>query len=344
MKIVSYSSEKNCLNKYFCLIKNIYSEYPVVVAAKIEEAKKALNSKNPFLRHGRWKNFLLMNGEEPAAHISAITDRRLPAGSGLIGFFECKNNSEYFKKISDAALRHLEKNHKNNIYGPVNLTTWQNFRVSYPEKYPPFYLEPFTRAFYKKLFAGYGFKVNWRNISTAQAAEETGFGAYRDYFKYLKKSGFMFEEVKKENLLQAMDEIRNIIIKSFKNTALFINISLEEFIYNFKGVLLSKKGNNYFLQIARDKNKKAAAFLWGAQDLYSAKGKRLVLKTMGVLPEFENIGMGRALFYTAYLRAKKENLPKIIFSTMRADNEKIIKLAGSEQKIYREYEAYGLRL
>jgi len=77
-------------------------------------------------------------------------------------------------------------------------------------------------------------------------------------------------------------------------------------------------------------------------DAYSGNHKRVILKTMGVLPEYQRLGIARALFYLVYLRGKQEDASEFIFSTMRADNEKIRDITGRAHHIYREYNVYEM--
>ena len=93
-----------------------------------------------------------------------------------------------------------------------------------------------------------------------------------------------------------------------------------------------------FLNIGKAKN------LPNMPDFYSKTEKRLVLKTMGVLPEYQKLGIGSALFYLVYRRAKEENISKFIFSTMRQDNVGIKELTAHAKDVYRKYAVYELNL
>lgn len=340
MQIVEYTYEDKHVAGYTELIKNIYETYSLFAKSKAHEAERMFNKDNPFLRFGIWRNFLIKEEGNPVAHISAIIDKRLPSDVGLLGYFDTVNETMYADKAFDVAIEFLTKNQRKIIRGPVNLTTWQGFRVSYPERDPPFLLEPFTRSYYRNLFENYGFKTAQKNVSTIQKIDQTNLDKYEPEYKNLKEQGFIFEIVDNKDLLSSLREIYSLIIETFGDSWSFVRISFEEFIYNF----LDSETSASLLYIARDKNKKAIAFFLGALDAYSGKHKRIILKTMGVLPEYQRLGIARALFYLVYLRGKQENAPEFIFSTMRIGNETIRDITGRMHHIYREYNVYEMAI
>jgi GNAT superfamily N-acetyltransferase len=340
MQIVEYTIEDKYVAGYTELIKNIYETYSLFAKSKIHEVERMLNKDNPFLRFGIWRNFLIKEEGNPVAHISTIIDKRLPSDVGLLGYFDTVNETLYADKAFDVAIEFLTKNQRKIIRGPVNLTTWQGFRVSYPERNPPFLLESFTRSYYRDLFENYGFKAAQKNISTIQKINQTNFDKYEPEYKNLKEQGFVFDTVDNKNLLSSLREIYSLIIGTFRDSWSFVRISLEEFIYNF----LYFKTSASLLYIARDKNKKAVAFFLGALDAYSGNYKRIILKTMGVLPEYQRLGIAHALFYLVYLKGKEENASEFIFSTMRTDNEAIRDITGRTHHIYREYNVYEMAI
>lgn len=340
MQIVNYTYEDRHVAEYAGLIKNIYEIHPLFAESKVHEANRMFNKNNPFLRFGIWRNFLIKDKGNTVAHISAIIDRRLSSDIGLLGYFDTINETVYAGKAFDVAIEFLTKNRKTIIRGPINLTTWQGFRVSYPEKDPPFLLEPFTRSYYRNLFENYGFKTAQNNVSTIQKIDQTNFDKYEPEYKNLKEQGFVFDAIDSKNLSSSLPEIYSLAIETFGDSWSFVRISFEEFVYNF----LDSETTASLSYIVRDKNKKAVAFFLGALDAYSGNHKRIILKTMGVLPEYQRLGIARAIFYLVYLKGKQENITELIFSTMRTNNETIRNITGRMHHIYREYNVYEMAI
>jgi len=341
MEFNNYQTEKRFIGKYSELIKKIYFKYPDFCNAKIEEAKKNFNKKNPFLKFGNWENFLLLDKKRPVAHISAINDKRLAPEIGLVGYFESLNSKKYGDKIFDRVVNFFSKEGKKTIRGPIDFTTWKNFRISYPEKPSPFFMEPYTRFYYRDLFQGYGFKTVQSNISMIQKIEETNFAESKKDFERLKKEKFVFKTITKKELLSFAPDLHNLVINIFRDTWSFVNISLEELIYYFENFL---EKENKFLYIVQNKDKASVGFLLGAPDFYSKRKKRVVLKIIGVLPEYRNLGIAPALLYLAYRASKENNISEFIYSTMRDNNNEVKDLVGAAPEVFRKYEVFELSI
>jgi ribosomal protein S18 acetylase RimI-like enzyme len=339
MEVIDYTHERKYVDSYLNLISGIYRLYPDLARSRAVGVRKMFDKGNPFLRFGAWKNHLVFDRGKPVAHISAILDRRLPSYVGLIGYFDSLEDRKYANEAFEAAVGYLAARSKRIIRGPIDLTTWHNFRVSYPEDNPPFMLEPFTRGYYRDLFEGYGFESAQKNISTIVKIQRSGLDSYRTMYKKLKNDGFTFEAVKRSSLAYALAQIHKLAIATFGESWCFVKISFEEFVYNFQGATAA-----HLLYLVRNKKKKAVAFFLGARDVYSSAKKRAVLKTMGVLPEYQKLGIARALFYLVYLQARQEGASELIFSTMRQDNSKIRNLTGLAHSIYREYSVYEMKI
>ena len=341
MDVMRCRNEPEYVNDYSKLIREIYAEYPLFIEAKLKETKRSLDQNNPFLDHGSYSNYLLFERNKPVANISAIVDSRLPAHIGVVGCFESYDNAEFANRIIDEARKYLINQGKKHIYGPINFTTWQHFRVSFPESHPPFFIEPFSRGYYRDLFRGYGFSVAHQNVSTIDEVERTAFTSYEGEMKRLERENMIFESMNPESVQCMMRDIYVLTKEIFRDTWAFVPIEFEEFAYNIRDSVELLDGD--FVYVVRNREKLPVAFCFCVPDLYSQDKRRVIVKTMGVLPEYQDMGIGKALFYLLYRTAVKKEVSEIIFSTMRSDNARIRNLTGS-RTIYREYEAYELRL
>ena len=341
MDVKRYQNEPEYVNAYSQLIREIYAEYPLFIEAKLKETKRSLDQNNPFLDHGSYSNYLLLDKDKPVANISAIMDSRLPAHIGLVGCFESLNNKEFANHIFDEARKYLMSHGKKHICGPINFTTWQHFRVSYPESHPPFFIEPFSRGYYRDLFRGYGFSVAHQNVSTIEEVERTTFTSFADEMRRLEREHMIFESMNPQRVQCMIQDIYALTKEIFRDTWAFVPIGFEEFEFNIRDSVSLLDGD--FVYLVRSREKLPVAFCFCVPDLYSQDKKRVIVKTMGVLPGYQDMGIGKALFYLLYRTAVEKEVSELIFSTMRSDNVRIRNLTGS-RTIYREYEAYELRL
>ncbi len=341
MDIKSYNDQKDALNRYTELIESLYPEYPAFREAKIKEINNVFSADNPFLRFGGWKNFLLFDRGLPVAHITASYDSRLGDKIGHIGYFDSVDNKKYARAIIGSAALYLKERGKTLIRGPINLTTWQMFGAAHPEAASPFFMEPFNRGYYTDLLEDSGFKQTMSRRSTISSLDESGLAEYdKDYFR-LSESGYTFEEASGGGIADAMPLIHAIILKAFSDTWSFVELTLEEFLYNYSG--MTEIMSRALLFFVRDSGGEVIGFLLGMPDFYSTDEVRVVLKTIGILPEHQGFGLGRALFYLAYDWAGKRGGSRLIFSTMRRDNTGPRAMVGMDRSIYREYALYEMR-
>ena len=336
LEIVEYQTERDCLQAFFELMKGLYSCYPGIAEARFSEAGKNFNSKNPFLRAGSFSNFIALINGKAVAHATAIIDRRLPADIGLIGHFECIYDVEVAAQILARAEGFLRLHGKRTVRAPINFTTWQAFRVSYPELRPPFCFEPFTRDYYRHLFAVHGYSVVQKNVSTISALQDSGFDVFREDFELLLEKGMVFETMAQRGE-GIMSDIYELTRGSFSDTWSFVPISPEEFSYTFRAAssLLDKD----LVLVARDKDRSPVGFCFSLLDLSSEHAPRLVVKTLAVHPAYRGMGISKALLFLIHIAAAEKKCNAVIASTMRGDN-RVIRNIIKTAEIYREYEVY----
>jgi len=333
MEVIQYKTGKAPLEAYSSLIKSIYGASPCYAASLAEEALYQLAPENPFLSFGAREGFLATDGGAPAAHACAITDSRLPAGTGLIGYFDALG-AEAAKGVIAAACANLAARGVNKIYGPVNDTTWQRYGVSIAGEAPPFSGEPFTPREYADYFENAGFSISDRRLSTSMAVGELPFEGYGNCYETLLKKGFTFAEVEPAALAPRAKEIYSIVNSAFGGTPLFVRSGFGEFLYSASARAGRAAGVIFLL--AHDGQNKPAAFLMGMPDSCSG-GENFIFKTIGVTAECRRMGMGRALFHLMHLRLRDGGAKKCIFSTMRDGNPGIQALTACAPVLHRGY-------
>jgi ribosomal protein S18 acetylase RimI-like enzyme len=341
--IIRYQDEIEYINAYLGLLREIYAPYPLLAEARAREAMRNLNKDNPFLRHGEYTNYLLMSKGRPEAHMSAIIDRRLPSSIGIIGCFEFLEREEHVVRLFDEVRKFLAARGKDVVRAPLNFTTWQMFRLSYPDWPLPFVTEPFTRGYYRDFFKKNGFKVVQQNVSTISDIEQTEFSSFEKDLRRLEGQGFVFEVMNQERSVRFMHDIYYLTGQIFSDTWSFVAIDFDEFEYITSDTFSALDMD--FVHVVRTEKQKPVAFCFSIPDTYLKSGKRVVLKTIGVLPEYQGKGIAKALLFLLYRASRAKKIRQLISSTMRLDNKKMQKLMKSAAAtLYREYEVYEMRL
>jgi hypothetical protein len=340
LRILSYTSDDGCPDDLTALINEVYGDYPDYASSRAGMVAKALAPSNPFLEHGQWRGFLAGASGGPMAHACAITDRRLP-GVGFIGFFEASSDGAGAGGVLQAATRFLVSRGVKTVRGPVDLTTWNRFRVCYPDQEPPFVSEPFTRAYYRSFFSELGFAVAQRNVSTICGAEQVGFHRFAANFETLQDSGFVFEQVEPVRLPSVLPHLHDLALRCFSDTWSFVPASLDEFRYALAD--LSAASTDTLIHLAYTPAGAPAGCCFAALD-WSRNGRRAVIKSVAAAPMERRLEIARALLYLTYGAAVAQGASQFILSTMRGDNKRVRALTPGPREIYRQYEVFGLEV
>jgi len=311
------------------ILKNIYQNKEVL-KIKILEFDKFFEVKNPFFKFAKIKTFEI----KEKGTITIIFDSRLSKDTALFGFFEFVEDGKTAKYLWEKAKNFCKTNNRKNIIGPINGTTWGNFRMVLPNKNQPFFSEPFYGKYYYEFFKNSDFEIIQKNLSNIHYLKNNDFNKYELKHQNCKNLGFKFEALSGDK--ETLKLIYKITQKTFKNTLCFVPISWEEFLFQFADLNKNLGEKNRSIIIKKDK--KIVAFCFAFVDLFSEK--QIIVKTMAVDPKFQGQGIASATFYEIYKKAKNQNFESIIFSTMKTNHQEIQKICQTENNIYRNYEVY----
>jgi len=319
------------------LISKLYVKYPQVVQGKISEYEKTFSLKNPFFKYGKTEGYFLIDKQEIVGHVAAIIDDRF-GNIGTLGFFECKNNQDYANVLFTEVNNYLKNAGKQECRGPINISVWQNFRVSYPEGKSPFCLEPFTLEYYRDLFIGHNFVVDHQNITTVDSLEQSKLIAYKVFYDRSVEMGYSYDLLNINNARESIKDIYLLMNQIFDKAYSFYKISEEEFKYFTEQYIELPKPHYIF--VIKDIKLEPVGFFFAVPDFFNPKLKGVVLKTMGISPKFRGLGLAEAMFYFVFSKAKEDGVESLLYSTVAFGNDRIKTITGESPVLYRKYEVY----
>lgn len=341
MRILNDSNDGAYVTGFETLTAEVYGCHPGYAANRAAMMARAVDRRNPFFRYGEYTGFLVYDGGRPVAHAAAIVDRRIDSSIGFLGFFESLSNGSYGERVVSEVVSALIERGVQTMRGPVDLNTWNGFRVSFPENEPPFLLEPFTRGYYRCVFADLGFTVAQSNVSTLHARDEVGFDRFKQNLERLRADGFTFCTANLDSLPVLLRDTHSLVLECFSDTWSFIPISLPEFQYG--AAHLDQSSDQSLLHVAYSPNGKPVGFCFGALD-DTAGRCRAIVKTVAAAPMARRLEVARALLCDFFDAATDREATEFILSTMREDNKQIRALTFGHRTVYRRYEAYELAL
>ncbi len=295
--------------------------------------RKQLQYNNPLWKHVDAQAFMVQHKDGSTAHVMAMVDQRLPK-LGLVGFFGA-TNVELGVEVLQQACEWLKNRHGiKDVYGPINGTITCSYRFNLDNDYaiPG---EPVNPVWYVEVFKQAGFNVFNRYVS----------GVAKHAMLYIKfvtrkkpAKGYrhiILQPFAAENSAMAGKPSPNLkIYHQLMNDIFPLNsiycpvISLEERAYNMAGSEHTFDPRYCFF--AYD-GKRPVGFI-----VAFAHNGNLVLKTVGLLPEYRGKKLSDLLVRRVHEQAKKDGLKSAVYSTIRTTTQ-VYKMKRPGVRVFRRY-------
>ena len=333
MKEIKQVNHTEFSEEYFVLVNKFYSQKDTF-DYYISDLKKGLDYtiKSEFQKP---IFFIIYKNNKIAGTISLILDSRIAEDNCFFGFFEFIEDSEVFdylwKYISDFAKSlNIEK-----ILGPINGTIWHQYRFIDKEVYQKtFPSEPITKTYYADFFK-----------SKKPVLQEEYHSAFRTNFDVIMHhTKASYENVLKNDIVLEKVEDFNIELlkvlfafskQIFSKNWGFVPLNFNEFIELYN----TDKVTNYIGSVHLAKfNSQIIGFCLNIDTEDS-----LIMKTIAVMPEYQQKGVASALVYTIHNDAKQNKKEYVIYPLINKKN-KIQYFPKDEVTIMREYVAFEFKI
>lgn len=331
----------------------IYQHDPNWVQPILSEVKSVFNeSKNPFFRHGTVKRWVLLRNNEVIGRIAAFVDyeKMVEDGKriGKIGFFECINDEEAAISLFRTACCWLwEKYAVDTVEGPVNFGENDKFwglQVSGTDF--PSYGMNYNPEYYVRLFTSAGFREHYRQFTNKITLDTPLPERFRRIAERVEsKDNFRFSHFswnEQEKYIKDFVSIYNQAWANFKNfTPLseeYLRNSLQElkpvmeedfiwFAYineNPAGLVVGVPDANEALRNIRgDLNWRNKLKFVAFKHFKGFSRARVII--MGVVPEYQRLGLESALILKAFdAGRKKPDYKEVLLAWVGDFNDKML--------------------
>ncbi len=208
------------------------------------------------------------------------------------------NDNEAGVKLLEECERILKEKGVKQIVAPMNGNTWKQYRcLKWSNGDAPFVMEKVSPAEYNPVFEMAGFKEIDEYTSTK--------GKVKDYFdneildeieSRLADENIVIRKFEKAQAIEELKKIYSVSIKSFCRNPFYTPIDEENFIAQYTPFI--DMVDNDLILIA-EKDGEEIGFLFAIPDFneMQTKGKisTLILKTIAVLPEYEDMAIGNVM-------------------------------------------------
>jgi hypothetical protein len=262
--------------------------------------------------------------------------------AAAIGNYECVEDENISNSLLNFIIHEAKNLNAAFLIGPMNGSTWENYRFSLNNNFDNFLLEPRHPVYYNQQFLSSGFEP----IAYYSSRKNTSF--FCNNKEVLQKeeklinSDVKIRNIDIKNFDKELESLYSFMCSAFSNNFLFTPISKDIFInkyLQFEAII-----NPEFVLIAQDENEAVIGFVFCYDDVLNRKEKSLVIKTLARDRSERWSGLGAVMANRVISHAKMRGYESIIHAFMLDDGNSS---ETSEQffgTVYKKYVLYGLEL
>jgi len=269
---------------------------------------------NPHLKYKMKKSFCIGNYE-------SINDKII--SSQLLNFicFEAKKiGAEY-------------------IIGPMNGSTWDNYRFSQHHNFPNFFLEPYHHLYYNDHFLNSGLEI----ISNYYSSIDNSFIFNQPEVlkreKEFEQLGVTFRNINLADFENELIKLYKFNSLVFKSNFLYTPISEATFINKYKAT--KNVLNPDFVIIAEDETNNIIGYFLFFTDFFNTNEKSLIAKTGARHPDKKWTGLGHVIGNLIYRKAAEQGYKSSIHAFILEVGTSTALSKNFAGNIYKNYALYG---
>lgn len=284
---------------------------------------------------------LCVNGK-PKARAALYTNPHLryqDKKSFCIGNYESVEDIS----ISNDLLQHIASRAKElgaeYIIGPMNGSTWDNYRFSSHHNHANFFLEPYHHLYYNRFFVDSGFMPIANYFSSRDKQLRFDIPEIVERGKQLHESGMRMRNINLEDFRSELQKMFEFNELAFQKNFLYTPVSWETFYKKYSESV--KIINPEFVIIAEDEGKKIAGFFFCVDDLFNRNEKSLVIKSIARHPDKKWKGLGHVIGNEIIKRASKNGYQSIVHAFLSEQGTSVKISQNYLGEIYKNYTLYG---
>ena len=237
---------------------------------------------------------------------------------GIIGAYGATENKAAVSRLFQAAEAIARQAGMDFLIGPMDGSTWEDYRFHDHPKRPLFFMEMQHPPYYPRQWQSAGFQPIAHYFSATGMLTSRTAPRVEQVKSRLLQDGVTFRGIDTGNYEAELGKLHPFLHESFKQNRFYTPISLSAFAGKYRPLKdLMASG---FVQLAEYQGEIAGVLLCVANPL-DPTGGSLVLKTLARRPGRVFRGLGQVMVETLYQKALAEGYRELIFAFMIADGD-----------------------
>jgi L-amino acid N-acyltransferase YncA len=255
-----------------------------------------------------------------------------------VGYFHCINDTDAVKMLIDAVKKDASALGIKHIIGPLNGTTWENYRFRTTEEPPSFFMETTHPVYYNDLFTAAGFyelKTYYSFlVQPLQPMNERALNRERQ----LLEMGVSFRDINPEKYAEDLRKIYDLCLICFKDNYLYTPYSWEAYAGKYK---LLEGMTKPKMTVMAEHEGQLVGFVFMIDDYFCTDEKRVIFKTYAVHPSIKYAGLGAVISQRLIQDLMEEGYSAAIHAFV-IEGSTSLNASSKDATIYRTYKLYAL--
>lgn len=259
----------------------------------------------------------------------------------LIGHYECVQDPMAATCLLEHIINYAKQQNAGWLIGPMNGSTWNNYRFCTGPQSSRFFQEPLHPVYYPEQWMSSGFKImaeyysgftHQLKVNLEQVDKRQG-----EFEQQLTIRSIDLDHYKDE-----LEQIHPFLLDAFASNFLYSGITQKDFMEKY--LPLKKYLDRDFVLIAEDKTKNIVGLYLCIDDFYDNEKQTLIIKTVARKQGADFQGLGQVMSKMIYETAMRKGYTRIIHAFM-LNNGTSVKSSQQFSAIpFKHYHLYGLRL
>jgi L-amino acid N-acyltransferase YncA len=256
-----------------------------------------------------------------------------------LGNYESVDDQKVSKALFDKVFAEAKSLNAEFIIGPMNGSTWDNYRFSEHHQTPNFLLEPYHHLYYNQQFKNAGFIPIAKYTSSYDSKIQFDDAKILNRAIQINNLGVKIRPINLNCLEEELSNLYPFVKEAFQKNFLYTPISLESF--KNKYLEAAKIMDSDYVLIAEDSSNQIIGFLFAYRDLFDTTNKTLVVKTVARNPENQWAGLGQVIGNQVVKTAAENGFTRLIHAFMIEEASSTKLSQAFLGKIYKNYVLYG---
>lgn len=234
------------------------------------------------------------------------------------GYYECDKDLSVAQLLMQEVERIAREQNCTRLLGPLNGSTWNNYRFSMGEIDTPFFTERYHKPYYYEQFSA----LNYSEIAHYESRIDRELKLLSQEKKeqierHWHKRNLKIRNIDLSNFTEEITLIHSFCLDAFQRNLFYTPISAEDFLRKYKPI--EELIDPDFVLIAEE-NDEIIGLIFAIPDFYCKSEKRLIVKTIAKKSGVRYAGISHLLGEELVARAKSKKYAALIHAFMHIEN------------------------